>query len=455
MSRVFRIAAREFAATAMTKGFIIGALVVPAIFVACIPLIVLLTMQARAPVVEGTVAVIDRSGAITPLLEDRLSPEGIARARGEDLAAVLERLNLPAGSGIEPGQMAAQAGLPSLRVEALSADADEDEARSALRAEAPEGHGRRLALAIIDADAIVKGEDQPRYGSFQLYTRTKLDDRIVGDIRGAITSSVREARYAAAGFDREFIQTLVNVDAPRTREVTETGVRESTTELNAFLPFAFMFLLIMGVMVGGQYLLTTTIEEKSSRVVEVLLSAVSPMQLMTGKILGQMAVGLSLLAIYNAIGIATLIALGLTDVISPIAIVYLFIFFLLAYFMLASLLAAVGSAVNDLREAQSLSTPVMIAVFIPYILWLPISRDPNSVLAVVLSLVPPISPFVMMMRVTSTEPPPFWQIALAIAIGAVGAYACVWFAAKVFRVGLLMYGKPPNFMTLLKWVRMA
>lgn len=455
MNRIFRIAAREFAATAITKGFIIGALVVPAVFAACIPLIVLLTMQARAPVVEGTVAVIDRSGTVGERVSARLTPEGIAEARGEDLAAVLSRLNLPEGAGIDRGQMAAQAGLPSLTVEHLDRDAAEDPERDRLRGEAPEGQPRRLALAIIAPDAVVKPEDQERYGAFELYTRTRLDDRIVADIRRAISTSVREARYEAAGFDRAMIETLTSVDAPRTREVTEAGVRDSTTELNSFLPFIFMFLLIMGVMVGGQYLLTTTIEEKSSRVVEVLLSAVSPMQLMTGKILGQMAVGLCLLGIYNALGIAALIAFGLTDVISPIAIVYLFVFFLLAYFMIASLLAAVGSAVNDLREAQSLSTPVMIAIFIPYMLWLPISRDPNSVLAVVLSLVPPISPFVMMMRVTSTEPPPVWQIWAAIGIGALGSYVCVWFAAKVFRVGLLMYGKPPNFMTLLKWVRMA
>jgi len=215
-----------------------------------------------------------------------------------------------------------------------------------------------------------------------------------------------------------------------------------------------MILLVMSVMIGGQYLLTTTVEEKSSRVVEVLLSAVSPMQLMTGKVLGQMGVGLTLLVIYSGLGIVALVMFA-RQYLDIAQIAYLFIFFVLAYFMIASLLAAVGSAVNDMREAQSLQTPVMMVVIVPYVLWMPISRDPNSMLATVLSFVPPISPFVMMMRVTSTSPPPMWQVAASIAVSIVGAYLCVWFAAKIFRIGLLMYGKPPNLKTLIKWVRMA
>ena len=123
--------------------------------------------------------------------------------------------------------------------------------------------------------------------------------------------------------------------------------------------------------------------------------------------------------------------------------------------MIASFMAAIGAAVNELREAQSLMGPVMVVVMLPYILWFPISRDPNSTLSTVLSMVPPISPFAMMMRITSSDPPDTWQVLLSIGISALGAYACVWVAGKIFRIGLLMYGKPPNFKTLVRWVRMA
>jgi ABC-2 type transport system permease protein len=97
----------------------------------------------------------------------------------------------------------------------------------------------------------------------------------------------------------------------------------------------------------------------------------------------------------------------------------------------------------------------MIVLMIPWILWMPISRNPNSTFAVVTSFLPPINPFVMLTRMTSSSPPPMWQVWLSIAIGVASIYAAIWFAAKVFRVGLLMYGKPPNFATLIKWVRMA
>jgi ABC-2 type transport system permease protein len=94
-------------------------------------------------------------------------------------------------------------------------------------------------------------------------------------------------------------------------------------------------------------------------------------------------------------------------------------------------------------------------LMLPWILWMPISRDPNSIFATVSSFIPPLNCFVMLLRMTSTTPPPWWQVWLSILIGIGGVYCALWFAAKVFRVGLLMYGKPPNFKTLLRWVRMA
>ena len=208
-------------------------------------------------------------------------------------------------------------------------------------------------------------------------------------------------------------------------------------------------------MTGGQYLLTTTVEEKSNRVVEVLLSALSPLELMTGKIIGQMCVGLSLLVIYNGVGIAALVFTDKSDLVTPITFLYILIFFVLAYFMFASLMAAIGSAVNDLREAQSLMTPVMMMMILPYFFMMPVIRSPNSMFSTITSFIPPISPFIMIMRVSSTDPPPTWQVLLAILINAIAVVGFLWLAAKVFRVGLLMFGKPPNLRTLFKWIRMA
>jgi ABC-2 type transport system permease protein len=190
-------------------------------------------------------------------------------------------------------------------------------------------------------------------------------------------------------------------------------------------------------------------------VVEVLLSALSPMQLMTGKILGQLCVGLSILLIYGSMGGGALIFFGLADLLGFLAVIYLIVFFLIAYVTVGALMAAIGSSVNDMREAQSLMAPVMMTLMMPYMLWFPISRDPNSVFATVISFIPPINPFVMMLRITSTEPPPTWQVLLSMLVGVIGVYLSVWAAAKIFRIGLLMFGKPPNFLTLIRWLRMA
>jgi ABC-type Na+ efflux pump permease subunit len=221
------------------------------------------------------------------------------------------------------------------------------------------------------------------------------------------------------------------------------------------LPAAFMILLFASVMTGGQSLMTTTVEEKSSRVVEVLLSAVSPMQLMAGKIMGQMAVGFIVLAVYAGMGLATLMSFAMLGLVDISLLFYLVVFYLISYFVVASLLGAIGAAVNEMREAQNLMGPVMIVLMVPWLLWMPISRAPDSTFAVVASFVPPINPFVMLIRMTSSSPPPTWQVWLSILVGVVSVYAALWFAAKVFRVGVLMFGRPPNLATLIRWARMA
>ena len=496
MNRILQIAKREFMSTAMTKAFIIGAFVIPGVFFLAIPLIIRLTMAAEAPKVVGTVAIIDRSGEAVDGVVESLTVEAIAGRRGEDLSRIREAAMAGDGADVlgeagpeaEPGEdvegegagaSPGGAGEQSLeqamrmagRVQGFSdripeftavvldpATADEEGEKQRLWEAAEEGEAaasQLLALVVIDADAVRRGEGQERFGTFSLFHRPKMDDRIVDEIRDGVREAIREARYAAYGQDPAWIQALTTVRRPAVREVTQEGERSSASWLAMMLPLGFMILLMMSVMIGSQYLLTTTIEEKSSRVVEVLLSAVSPMQLMTGKVLGQMLVGGVILLVYGGLGFGALAAFALADLVSPLQVVFLVAFFLLTYVMLASMTAAVGAAVNELREAQSLQAPIMMAVMIPYFLWLPLSRDPNAVWAQVLSYVPPISPFVMMIRMTSSDPPALWEPVLAVAINAVACYGFLWFAAKVFRVGLLMYGKPPNLATLIRWVRMA
>ena len=317
---------------------------------------------------------------------------------------------------------------------------------------------RQLVSDKADIEGTPKREVQSataRFGDYDLFVRPNLDNRIQNEIRDAARDAIVGARMTAAGFDRQKIDALTTVDRGPSVTVTETGESVTSNAFNSMLPVGFALLLMISVMSSGQYLLTTTIEEKSSRTMEVILSAVSPLELLTGKILGQMAVGLTILLAYSSIGILSLISMAMFGLLDAALLVYLFIFFLITYVVMGSLMAAIGASVNELREAQALMSPITLLMTVPWLFWYPISRDPNSVFATVVSFVPPMNAFAMLLRMTSTSPPPMWQVWLSIAVGVAAALGSLWFASRIFKIGLLMHGRPPNVATLIKWARQA
>ncbi len=457
MSKVLHVAWREFISTVATKGFIIGVLVTPVIL-AVVILVLPLLIDPSPPKIDGELAILDPTGQVSAGVREYLKPEALAERRVEMEERIDELLpaqvkGLAGEAAMDQALESALGSVPEIAVVELPADADLEAEKAPLLTGKVQDGGR-LALAVVDGQAIEPGADG-KYGKYELFVREKLDDRIEDEIKDALREVIVDKRIAARGLDPEEITTLTRIGRVKSTTVTEEGERETSEGLNLLLPVGFMILLLISVMTGGQYLLTTTIEEKSSRVVEVLLSAVSPLELMTGKIIGQLCVGFLLLALYAGMGFSALVSFSLLGLIDPWLLLYLVIFYLIAYFVIASMMAAIGAAVNEMREAQTLMTPVMLVIMIPWILWMPISRDPNSIFATVTSLLPPINSFVMLLRMTSTTPPPLWQVWLSILIGVASVWAAVWLAAKVFRVGLLMHGKPPNLATLWRWVRMA
>jgi ABC-type Na+ efflux pump permease subunit len=190
-------------------------------------------------------------------------------------------------------------------------------------------------------------------------------------------------------------------------------------------------------------------------VLEVLLSAVSPFELMAGKILGQLAVSGVVLLVYVTLGLIALSSFAMLGLIDPLLLLYLFVFFVINYLIIGAFMGAIGAAVNDMRDAQSLLMPVNLLIMLPWLLAAPIMRNPDSMLSTVLSLTPPVNCFAMLLRLASNSPPPFWQVALSIAISLATVYAALWFAAKIFRIAILLQGKPPNLVTLIRWARAA
>lgn len=460
MNKILLVAQREFLATAATKAFIVGILVTPVI-IGIMVVVMPILMKDRAPAIEGELALIDRSGKVAPGVQAHLAPAAIAARRGDLTKTALEMapagvgsMSTAAGGEIDEAMDDFLGKVPQIEVKVLEGQTDPEPEKAALK-EGTVQDGGRLAVAVVHEDAVEKAPGADRFGRYDLFVREKLDDRIQSELRDALRESIVSARLEAAGIEPDSVTELTTVGRVRSITVTEHGEKETNEVLNILVPGGFMMLLILSVMMSGQTLLTSTIEEKSSRVVEILLSSVSPLELMTGKILGQMGVGFVVLSVYAGMGLLALGSFAALGLIQLHLLFFLVLFFVLSYFQIAALMGAIGAAVNEIKEAQSLLTPVMVFIMVPWILWMPITRDPSSTLATALSFVPPINSFVVLLRMTSTEPPPAWQVAASIGVGVVGVYAALWLAAKIFRIGLLMHGKPPNLRTLVRWVREA
>lgn len=459
-AKVISVAVREFSSTALTAGFIIGGVVTPAVIAVLMVLIAPKLLDERVPAkITGEVLLIDRSGELAEKIAAELTPEAIAQYQSEQ--------PFSGARSIEAAREAAEAGeqvdmpslttmpAPELKLVPLPADTRIEPGSGEVATIADEG-SPRLLLVEIDPNAVRADPATGEFGGFQLFQRQRLNRQLSQMVERQIRDLIRSERLARAGLSVEEVRRLNRVERRPTQEVTETGETvQSLGEGGMIVGFGFMILLMISVFVGGQYLLTTTIEEKSSRVVELLLSAVSPIELMAGKIIGQMLVGMLLLGLYGGVAIAALAAIATAaQVITPVTLLLFGVFFLLAYASIASLMAAIGAAVNELREAQSLMAPVMAILGVPYLLGIFMVRNPDGTFSRVVSMLPGTGPFGMVMRLGVGDPA-WWEIAVSIAVGVLFSAFCLWAAAKVFRVGLLMFGKPPNFRTLVRWVRMA
>jgi ABC-2 type transport system permease protein len=485
MSKAVHVAWREFKATALTRAFILAAVIVPVLMIG-LAILGPVLFNPTPPPLKGTIAIIDPSGELAKAAAIEFAPEniakhirGLAKARQEAPSGLTERN--PASGDFDRNPRSMTALTHQFEIDLNLDDQHTPVELDTLKAQLARGELIGI-LTTHESDAPATSPDQTdgqeespfatlretgsqerpeltrtRLPDTRLYVRSNMNVKHTGLIEDLVQSATGRAKIQGAGLDVQQVRDLARAPQPLTVRISRDG-REKAENQGAkiakmFTPMAFMMLIWMGAFVSANYLLTTTIEEKSNKVIEVLLSAVSPMQLMAGKIVGQALVGLVLVAMYMGMAAVALTAMAYADLIEWHSIVYFAIYYVMAYFMIASIMAAIGSAVNELREAQSLITPAMLVMMIPLMLWLPISDSPNGALATVTSFIPPLIPFVMILRVTGGEAIPFWQIPATIVIGYAAMLGMIWMASKIFRVGVLMYGKPPTPIELLKWVR--
>jgi ABC-2 type transport system permease protein len=450
LHRIRLVARREFFTTVGSKGFLIGVLVMPLLLTAVIVLLPRL-MANRGAQVAVEVAVIDRAGsAFAETLRTELQPEAIIarqdsgrrEAQAQVAASGAPRTNMPAP----------RMSNPTFTVKSLP-QATETADEQAWLTGAP---GKRERRAIVEIPAAaVAAPPGSAYESYRILAPANLPPDAEGILHSAVRPALVAERLRSSGLDPALVSAATHIARSPTRLVGADGREREGQGLNRMMPFIMGLLLFMCIISGGQGLMTSTVEEKSSRVVEVLLAAVSSLELMWGKLLGQLGVGLVMMAVYVGLGVIALLQFAMFGLIDPLLIVWLFLFFFTAYLVFGAMMMSIGAAVSQVADAQSLMGPVMLLMVVPYMATFMVGNAPDSMFAVVASFIPPINSFIMMARLASTSPPAIWQVALSLLLSVGAAAVAVWFAARIFRVGLLMHGKPPSFGTLLKWARMG
>jgi ABC-2 type transport system permease protein len=252
-----------------------------------------------------------------------------------------------------------------------------------------------------------------------------------------------------------------DVDAllqPITLDSSQEGKHASG--LGAYIGVVVMFLLMyMVVMLYGMNVARSIIEEKSSRVFEVLLATITPEQMLAGKILGVGAVGLTQILIWLATAVAltssslaALMSSGAKISLSPMQVIFFILYFISGYLLYSSIAAALGAMVNSEQELQQLNMFLAMPLAACMFALTPVLTNPDNTFARVVSLIPFCSPLIMYLRISMGKPA-YWEIALSFALMGATIYGVLWVASRIYRVGVLMYGKRPNLPEILRWLK--
>jgi len=284
-------------------------------------------------------------------------------------------------------------------------------------------------------------------------------------LKGKLSEVVRQERLRQAGIDPVRVDELSRSVTLESQKVSAKGSRAEGSLGAAALAMVLFFILYISILVWGQQVMQGVIEEKGSRVIEVLISCVTPFELMLGKLIGicllgltQLGVWLGTMLVITAPGLAASFALlpkGVSlPTLAPVMLINFVLLFILGFLAYATIYAAIGASFNNVQEAQQASGLAMVFVIIPVMVMYPVINDPNSTMATVLSLIPMFTPLLMPLRI-AIDMPPAWQLALAYALTIGFVLAMVWVCARIYRVGILMYGKKPTFAEIWKWTKYA
>ncbi|MGH9406486.1 MAG: ABC transporter permease [Terriglobia bacterium] len=423
MHKIWLLIKREYKTRVASRGFLISTIAIPVIFGGLI--LFQVAVSKEAPARPYRIAVLDETGRFGPSISAGLSSRKLPDGRPMFL---LTEIADPSGSGDQPRD----------ELDAMTRDGSLD---GYLRIPKDVESGGQPELVEANAGLL----------------------NAAGDLGKIVNDSILTARLRAYGISAPRMRALLRTPALEVTRLTKTGKTEEKGQAY-IIAIVMASILYVALLMYGVTTMQSVLEEKTTRTMEVLVSSVRPVQLMIGKILGVAAVGVTQFLIW-AVSAGVLAAWGLSLShafrsgaagfhlhIPGALLVYFVVFFLGGYLLFASMYAAIGASVSDQNDARQLQTPVTIILVASFFLFSIIMRDPNSPAAVLLTLIPFFSPILMVFRI-ALQPPPFWQIGLSLAILFVTMAGVVYGSARIYRVGVLMYGKRPSVLEVLKWMR--
>lgn len=449
MKKFLAIVKREYMQRVRAKMFIVSTILLPVVMslFGIVPAVIL-SIEAGGPL---RVAVVDQTGKMFAPLQNAVFGEEESEEVDEQITSSVGGQNPNNG----PGGVARMGGSASfqlleVKLDGRSIDQVKAELDERLRAKQIDGY------MILPADILSTGKAE----FFNNNPGDMLSQRL---LRSSLTRAVREQRLVEAKVDRETRRELFkNVEL----ESVKLGARgeERDSGGSFVLVFGVGFIMYLAILMYGQVVLGAVIEEKETRIAEILFSSVKPFTLMMGKLVGVSLVALTQLCIWATAfstfalyGVSLLSSRGVKASIPSIPFshyVYFGLFFLLGYFIYATIYALVGSMVTTAQEGGQLAMPIILILVVSFYLFLPVSRSPDSNFAFWVSMLPFSAPVAMLVRIV-TQTPPFWQIALSLLIGFSTVLLIMWVASRVYRVGMLMYGKRASLPEAWRWMRQA
>lgn len=438
MTKLLAVVKREYIQRVRAKMFIVSTILLPAVM-SLFGIVPAIIFSIETPPLR--LAVVDQTGEMYSQLKQSLdndSPDPDSQSDNTNQLRTLPRR-----------------GYGTFRLEEVSAGNQSlDEIRANLE--------QRMRARELDGYLILP-PDFLSHGKAEFFNNNPGDIISSRALQSALNRATREQRLIEAKVDNKTRQELF-------KPVNLEGVSISAAgqERNAGGRFALVFgmglVMYLAILMYGQIILGSVVEEKETRIAEILFSSVKPFTLMMGKLVGVSLVALTQLAIWGLAfsvfalyGVGVLAARGVSASIPGVPLSHFFyfgLFFLLGYFMYATLYALVGSMVTTAQEGGQLAMPIILILVVSFYLFLPVSRSPDSPFSFWVSIIPFTAPVAMVVRIV-TQTPPFWQIALSLVIGFGTVLVIMYVASRIYRVGMLMYGKRASIPEAIRWARQA